>query len=73
MKSLHMHSLSKITPYIQNLPKKPLTAVVGTVDAGRKLQGGSLATFLVAPHLITELNFDCATISLDMLQMKLDW
>jgi hypothetical protein len=36
MKNLHIHSVSKITPYIQNLPKKVLTAEVGMVDAGNQ-------------------------------------
>jgi len=39
------------------------------VEAGKsKLQGGSMATFPVVPHLITVFNFGGVKIPLDMLQ-----
>ncbi len=44
------------------------------VEAGKsKLQGGSMATFPVVPHLIMVFNFGGVKIPLDMLQTKWTW
>ncbi len=71
--SFNIHLVSKITPQIhKNIRETPNLSVTNGKNVKPKFQGGSMATFSSAPHLIMLMDINFITI-LNMLQTNWTW